>query len=412
MKVIHFSLFLFVCFLLNYSIKEFRLSQYSEEYNTHYFYCGNADCINTDTTMYVDDKLPEAFVVEMGPLKEGENTAFVYNDEKELIVSNMKGALRIGDKIIGKIKDVDSKILLYFVNGKMIIYLDDVKEKELDFNLDKNKRIGIRLSKDKGYSCRYFNCYEPIAFNVADYGAALEDGMVKNRGGLRMGLHNVGEAYSLTFPSDITRMSKRSIRFEYKFVDSKNEEAGRMKRARSEISGVFANSPKNKWIIEYDLYVPGETADDKQSSEIITQIHEGSKTPTIPPFCLYIKGGCLGCSIRGDSIEVAQWKGIRKPLYQHSRKLLYLKKNRWYHVKIYLKEGWQLKDMPLTRVWIDDALLFESNCPNCYPYEPENKGKYAYLKFGVYKSRWLTAKKIDQRHQTRTYIFDNFVVKY
>ena len=129
MKVIHFSLFLFVCFLLNYSIKEFRLSQYSEEYNTHYFYCGNADCINTDTTMYVDDKLPEAFVVEMGPLKEGENTAFVYNDEKELIVSNMKGALRIGDKIIGKIKDVDSKILLYFVNGKMIIYLDDVKEK-------------------------------------------------------------------------------------------------------------------------------------------------------------------------------------------------------------------------------------------------------------------------------------------
>jgi hypothetical protein len=391
--------------------EEYVISQYSEEYNTRYFFCENFNDIHTDTTLYVTDALPKAFVVEIGAFQVGEKAAFVYNDDKELIISNSGGQLKIGNKRIGNIAEGISRISLYIVNGKMVVYLDDEKRKEFAFPLDREKKIGVELSKCKGYTCRYFNCYEPVAFRVADYGKALEDGVAKTKKNVRIVPHNVGESYNLTFPTDITRQSDRSIRFEYRYEDTRKEGANNMKRARSEISGVFSNSPKNKWIIEYDLYVPSETADDEVHFEVISQIHEESKTPTPPSFCLYMKRGRLGCSVKGDSTEISTWKR-GKARYAESRTFKYLEKDRWYHVKVYLKEGWQQEDLPLTRVWIDGELLFESNIPNCYKYEPKHEGQYDYLKFGVYKSGWLEAKEVDRKLQTRIYIFDNFVVKY
>lgn len=392
--------------------KEFDISQYSEEYNTRYIYCWDCPFDDVDTTLYVTGIMPESFVVELGTLRSGDKTALIYNDNKRIVISNNNNSLKIGRNDIGILDCDDSKLSLYFVNGKMIVYVNERKKADVLFKLDRRKKIGVRLSKEKGFTCRYFSCYEPVAFMIADYGEALENGKVEKNKEIRMGLHNVGEAYNITFPSDIAKESKRSIRFEYRYENTKRDSANEMRRARSEISGVFSKSPKNKWIIEYDLYVPEETIDDDSLFECITQIHEGSRYPKSPSFCLKVKGGILYSNIKGDSIRIENWRKKINPMSNFSKPLIYLEKNRWYHVKLYLKEGWQVEDCPLTKIWIDDTLLFESKLPNCYKYLPQSRGHYDYLKFGIYKSGWMKAKNVDEKLQKRVYFFDNFIVKY
>lgn len=392
--------------------REYQLSSLSEEYNTRYFFCGGSDVVCMDTTLYMAENTPEAFVVEFGTLHPGEKIAFIYNDDNLLPISIKKGLLRIGKRKISTQGESYTKLSLYFVEGKLIAYLDDTKKGEWTFELDRSKKIGLKISKRKGYVCPYFSCYEPVPFMLADYGDVLEEGVAKTRNNVRIAPHNVGENYNLTFPTDVARNSKRSIRFEYRYEDTKKDGANSMRRARSEISGVFSKSPKNKWIIEYDLYIPEETKDDEDISECITQIHEGSKHPKSPSFCLRVQGGVLYCNIMGDSVSIDDWSRKKTPTNIVTQPLLYLEKNKWYHVKVYLKEGWEKADQPLTKVWVDGNLLFESNSPNCYSYSPKNKGYYNYLKFGIYKSGWLKAKNVSPKLQTRAYVFDNYVVKY
>ena len=294
----------------------------------------------------------------------------------------------------------------------MVVCLDAQSRAELPIVFDREKKVGIRLLENGNYKPRFLNCYEPIPFNVADYGSVLEEGNTKTTGEVRVAPHNVGENYNLTFPTDRANNSRRSIRFEYRYQDLRKAGASKMQRARSEISGVFSYSPKNKWIIEYDLLIPDETCDDENTAEIITQIHEGSSTPTSPAFSLFMRGGFLNCTIRGDSRKLSDWVTGGKPEYLETRQLQYLQKNKWYHIKIYLKEGWRADDLPLTLVWVDNNLLFESIKPNCYKYDVEAGRHYDYLKFGVYKSGWLKDGFVDKKLHSRIYYFDNFIVKY
>lgn len=69
-----------------------------------------------------------------------------------------------------------------------------------------------------------------------------------------------------------------------------------------------------------------------------------------------------------------------------------------------MKEGYQTSAMPLTMVWVDGGLVFESHSPNCYNYLPSSKGFYDYLKFGIYKNGWFKAKKL-MRGYKREFIF-------
>ena len=394
------------------SDKEYQLRTYSEAYNTRYFYCKDFEGdLNKDTVYYVPASLPKTFVVETGMLNKGEMMELIYNNDKKFTLSNSKGYLKIDNKRFCLRKRKYTKLSLYFVNEKMIVYLDDDKVKEREFPIDTNKRIGVRfISTDYNIS-HFFSCYEPVPFKVANYGEVLEDGLIDDSEYVRIAPHNVGEPYNLTFPSEVTKQSEKSIRFEYRYENVHKNGASTMQQARSEISGVFSNSPKNKWIIEYDLYVPKEMVDDGKNIEIITQLHEYSNMPTTPAFCLYILGGVLKCALRGDNIDIASWKN-GKPRYITSGQLKYLTKGEWHHVKAYVKEGWQEGDIPLTIVWVDGNKLYESTNPNCFKYDPMREGKYDYLKFGIYKSSWLKDENVASNLQTRTYYFDNVIIKY
>lgn len=393
--------------------KEYKLSIDSDKYNTHYFYCLDYQSIlMAEGIIYVDKVLPPSFVVEMGALQNNEHSLLVYNDTSELLISKEKGKYRFNQYTVNRQTKVEQKLSLYFVNQKVVFYIDEEYACEMPLPFDYKKKIGIRCGLRNGYVCRFLNCYTPVPFKVADYGNALDDCNLNSTRGIRIRPHNVGMDYSLTYPSDVTCDSKRSIRFEYRFEDTKAGNVNAMRRARSEISGVFCNSPRNKWIIEYDLLIPQETKDDKAYTEIITQIQKESKIPIGPAFCLNMLDGWLKCSIQGDSVPVGEWQGKRQATHWAYPRLQRLDKGRWHHIKIYLKEGIQYSDLPLTKVWVDGVLKLESHQPNCYSYDPTKAGLYDYLKFGVYKPGWKKLKETPSTLGNRVYYFDNVVVKY
>lgn len=393
--------------------KEYKLFIDSEEYNTHYFYCSDLHrgSLNDDA-IYMDKVLPSTFVVEIASLQDNKHLALLYNDTLELQISKEKGKYRINQYTVNRQTEGEQKLSFYFVNQKVLFYIDEEFAYEFPLQYDFKKRIGVKYERGNKSTSRFMNCYTPVPFKEADYGKALDDGNLNSARGIRVSPHNVGKDYCLTFPADVTSDSKRSVRFEYRFEDTQAENVNSMKRARSEISGVFCNSPRNKWIIEYDLLIPQETIDDKAHFEIITQIHKETKVPVSPAFCLNMLDGWLKCYIQGDSVPIGEWQGKRKTTHRSFPRLQRLTKDRWHHIKIYLKEGIQYSDMPVTKVWVDGVLKLESHQPNCFSYEPQKVGLYDYLKFGIYKPGWKELKGKPSTLGNRVYYFDNVVVKY
>lgn len=393
------------------TVQEYQLSIDSEEYNTKYLYNGIFDQPKfTHEIQYIPVSLPKSFVIELGSLENGHQSVLIYDDTKKFTISK-KGNRYFFNGTPTKNNFLgENKISLYFTNNKILIYIDEKKVEEKTISFDYKKKIGIKWAKNESVSYRFLNIYEPKPYKQINYGKIFEQGDDANTM-LLLKQQNVGKKYNLTFPTNISKESKRSIRFEYRFEDSKDYNKSKTARGRSEIYGVHSTSIMNKWIIEFDLLVPRQTADDAQSTECITQLHEGFYHPTVPAFHLGVKNGYLYCKLRGDSILRSEKDKITAKNYV-TKKLCYLEKDRWYHIKVFVKEGYQKSLMPLTKIWIDKQLFFESNLPNCYNYIPRKDGKYSYLKFGIYKSRWLSQKECDPKTDTRVYYFDNYLVKY
>ena len=308
--------------------------------------------------------------------------------------------------------DIDTKLSLHFINDKVEFYVDDTFVGYLNLKFDHLRKIGIRWSKKGLYHYNYLNCYKLCEFKEKDYGSLLEAD-IHGTGSKKVTSQNVGEEYSLTFPNSITCHSQQSIRFEYRFDDSKREDKTKTQRGRSEVSGVSSSSLLGKWVIDFDFYTPQENVDDQKYYDIITQLHDNSNVALSPAFCIGMKDGKMFCRLRGDSIPVEQWKQRNVPASgTHITTLGYLKKDTWHHVKIFLKLAYQRSMKPLTVIWLDSQKVFESDHPNCYNYKPKEEGKYDYLKFGIYKSSWLGLKRKPLDTDRRIYYFDNYKVKY
>lgn len=390
----------------------YTLSSTSEDYNTKYFYCKTLNQqINDDQILHVEAELPSSFVMEIGALDIGGETTIVYNGTKSLRVTKKRGRYKIGGTLTLNSFKGEKKLSFYFVNDKLIIYVDDTLIYNKKLIINKNKKIGVKFSANSKHTNHFLVCYEPIPFVVSDYGKEFEHNFIPEKSSLRVVKENVGKDYSLNTNSIITCNSSYSTRFEYQFQDSKEEGKTSTQKSRSEIAGVCSFSPMNKWIIEFDVYIPSETKDDNENFELITQIHEGSTKPTTPAFYLAMLGGYLKYNLRGDSTRIEEWDTKVQPSSRCSANLSYLEKNRWHHIKVYIKESYLIDLQPLTKIWVDDSLLLETDAPNCYCYEPRIEGRYGYFKFGIYKPGWMTLNGCDPLLAKRVYYFDNIVVR-
>ena len=393
--------------------KEYILSARSEKYNTRYIdYIILSQPVNHDTTVYINGSLPTSFVIESCGLEVGEKAQLVYNGTCELSISRKTDRYVVNGTVMKTTGDAVETLSLYFVNERVVVYAGEKRLGQIPLHYDHTKRVGLSLKKGNRSTGSYLCCYEPCKFKEIDYGRELDDGLYK-RLKQKLSKQNVEEDYSLTFPSDVCFKSPRSIRFEYRFEDSKKDGKSKTQRGRSEISGVQSSVLTGKWIIEFDFYVPSETHDDDKRRDCITQLHDYSTVALSPAFSVGMLGGELYCRLRGDSIPVEQWKQRNVPASgTHITTLGYLKKDTWHHVKIFLKLAYQRSMKPLTAIWLDSQKVFESNFPNCYNYKPKKEGKYDYLKFGIYKSSWLGLKRRPLDTDRRIYYFDNYKVKY
>ena len=414
MKLFHFILVLFLCSVEGCQSKkiEYHLSKYSEDYSLHYLYCQNfSHPIKKDSIIFIERDLPESFVIELGSLKNGEKSVLVYNDNQELLIEKGHKKYTLSGQEVKVPNEYGKKLSFYFVNEKVIFYIDDDKMYECPLIIDNKKRIGVKWLKDGSLTYDYLCCYEPCEFKEIDYGKHLDTGVFKRAKG--MSSQGVNNDYSLSLPQDTVCNSSHSIRFEYRFEDSKMQGKTKAQRGRSEIAGVHSSSLMGKWIIEFDLLIPDETKDDYKFKEIITQLHEGSKDAISPAFCIGMWKGELYCRLRGDSIPIGLWEKRNVPVNgSHITFLGPLTKGEWHHVKIFLREAYQKSLNPLTVIWVDSVKVFESNHPNCYNYEPRREGLYNYIKFGIYKSNWPGLKACRAETARRIYYFDNYKVRY
>lgn len=390
---------------------EYLLSQTSEEYNTHYLFHGNIDNVLQDSIYYAPTDLEDGFVLEIGALQEGQKSCIVYNDSLNIIIKKESGHYYVNSYKIGKSVFESKKVSLYFVNAKVHMYIDEILEYTFPLNYNVEKRVGIRWNSMGDFSYSYFNGYEPKTFKVADYGNMFDSAVSGRKGPFFVEQH-VGRDYSITYPSDKTFKSAKSIRFEYRYVDAHMLFKTQTQRGRSEISAVSAESPMSKWFFDFDLLIPSETKDDPFHREVLTQIHDFSSVQGLSPsFALGIEKGALYVNLLGNDSVVSSLDQVKKKLVRTYQNLGRLQRDSWHHIKIYVKQAYDTRMMPLTIIWVDGREVFRNESPNCYNYKPRKQNHYDYAKFGIYKWGWLN-KKLAPGTEKRIYYFDNYVIKY
>lgn len=407
--IIFVSMFFFVTNVCFAKVIEYRLSSDSEEYNVNYFFCSSInDDLRDSLSLY---NYPSSFIVEINSLGKDEKFTICYNklDSFSIIPQNEKYLL--GQKSLFKTNNDGGVISLYFVNNRILLYQGGKLIGKRRFVLNPGKPIVFKWNKESRFDSGHFiNCYEPIPFRRFDYGGVLDNGLFFGYSPFKIISENIGTDYCLKTSNNYRCNSSSSLRFEYNYNDSQNISYNTNRRARSEISGVYSKSPMSKWIIEFDIFIPDSTKDDEDDFEIITQIHEGCKISTTPSFFLYMLNGFLSYSLRGDDVLIEKWNSKMSPKYVYNDKICYLSKEKWHHIKVYLKEGWRYECSPLTKVWVDDNLVFVSKVPNCYCYTPAKSGYYNFIKFGIYKPGWLGKSICKKEISKRVYYFDNYLV--
>lgn len=73
---------------------------------------------------------------------------------------------------------------------------------------------------------------------------------------------------------------------------------------------------------------------------------------------------------------------------------------KWTHFSIYLKEGYLFEHSPVTRILINEELVYESFDPNV-----NNNPRGGYIRYGIYKSSWL--RRVDEPIKKKVLYFDN-----
>ena len=174
-----FSFFLNIMSLFQYyfgkASTEYMLSVHSEDYNTVYLFHKNIlTPILNNKIQYIPILLPQSFVVEIGGLVNGDQAVLIYNDNTELKISKKANHYYVDRVILDEMYEVEKKISFYFVNNKILLYIDDNKVFEKRTFYDSRKKVGIKWVQKKSQSNQFLNCYLPLPFQQVNYGEAFE----------------------------------------------------------------------------------------------------------------------------------------------------------------------------------------------------------------------------------------------
>lgn len=277
-----------------------------------------------------------------------------------------------------------------------IIYSDSQQIASVEYKLIPSLRCGLMIDKEHHFSYDFFNVFNLEPYKVYDEAGFTDNGTGTTHAGQTQGFV---QDYSYKLDKDKAKKSPYAERFELRrntITDYTND--------RVEKSFNYQLQTNLRKIrIDFDVLVPQDYEED-ESPDCIMQIHdrpdEDSMEGRSPFFAIRIKNNQFVYSAQSIEEKALSGYNINKILSIANCKL-----GEWTHFSIYIKEGYLPEHNPITRIYIDSKLIYESTDPNA-----NNNPRGGYVRYGIYKADWLKGIG-DSSIQKKVLFFDNFVVR-
>ena len=289
-----------------------------------------------------------------------------------------------------------NSIRLFTSNKGFCIYCDKDSLTILDSKFNLDLRCGLMIDNQHKYQYDFFNCFQLQPYKIYDESRFTDNGIKQTHAGLEQGWV---QDYSYKLDTMQAKKSHYAERFELRrntITDYTND--------RVEKSFNYQLQTNLRKIrIDFDVLVPQDYEED-ESPDCIMQIHdrpdEDSMEGRSPFFAIRIKNNQFVYSAQSIEEKALSGYNINKILSIANCKL-----GEWTHFSIYIKEGYLPEHNPITRIYIDSKLIYESTDPNA-----NNNPRGGYVRYGIYKADWLKGIG-DSSIQKKVLFFDNFVVR-
>lgn len=199
--------------------------------------------------------------------------------------------------------------------------------------------------------------------------------------------------------SDVTNWSNYSEHF---VLFSNDAMLNHGIRAERRIDKALLETNLRTLYYSFDVYFPSTVADDREESlyhDTFLQLHdrESRVSRNSVPFTLNIQGGNIYLWQISSTLPMATSSNL---ITQFVGQICEIKKNKWQHFDIYVKERYDREQHPHMWIKIDGVKVYESRMPNCFNDIAGTEAQY-----GVYKNNWYYS-SFSERY------FDNMIIEY
>lgn len=280
-------------------------------------------------------------------------------------------------------------ITAYVYDDHVTVYV--AGQPKLTFNATSvNMFAGLLFTAEDVSTISYTNF---DVFNTAENLCSYQDEGIEKASAFSNEIVNYSQtadySYGVLLDSARTLHSVHSIRFEQRKEDSSEIYRSEITVKNPRGTDYNANFPLQTKIFEYDLYIPEDYGIDSEP-EILWQMHH---TPDgvvadglIPNVVFNTHNGRFTVNVRSFEFKAQSSAEITD---RREYDLGEYTPGTWYHVQVFIREGYRPEHDPCLAIWMDGELKVYDRSPNVY-----NTTNGSYLKMGIYKPSYV--------HQTAT----------
>lgn len=366
----------------------------------------------TEAFRLIERKLSDESLFEVGlPVIDQSRERIVFNfknsgnfDSFSITRNKERTIVEFISRIDGK--ESKNRILSEKLNGKSLrfflsktgtlIYMDSQQISSVEYQLNASLKCGLMIDKEHLYCYNFYNVFNFEPYKVYDEARFTDNGTGKTHAGVMQGFV---QDYSYRLDTDNAQLSPCAERFELRRKTITDYTNDRVEKSFN--YQLQTNLRKIK--IDFDVLVPKDYKED-ESPDCIMQIHdrpdEDSMEGRSPFFAIRIKNNHYVYTAQSIEKKALSGYNINKILSIANCIL-----GEWSHISIYIKEGYLPDHNPITKIYIDSKLVYQSTDPNA-----NNNPRGGYVRYGIYKADWLKGIG-DSSIQKKVLFFDNFVVR-
>ena len=277
-----------------------------------------------------------------------------------------------------------STVVVYVYGDRINVYVAGVRLASVSVALE-NMLVGILFSAADINSIAYTNF---DVFNSCDNLPAYQDEGIEQATAFSDEIVNSSStadySYGITLNTETVRHSMKSIRFEQRKADS-----GSIYRSEITVKNPRGKTEDDNYALqtkffEFDFFLPSDYGLDTQP-DLLWQMHH---TPDgvvadglVPNIAFNTQNGHFILDVRSFYFKAQSSSEITDA---HSYDLGEYTAGRWYHMLVFIREGYLPEHNPCTAIWLDGELVHYDRSVNGY-----NTTNGSYLKMGMYKPSYV-----------------------